>query len=1058
MPELGQRDFSSGWIPDGDPINGDSRGLLRMDNVHLDEKGSLTLIRGADKVSPLQPDAIAGIYSKVLNGVKHRYIYTLDGVVKKDVDEAKTFSTTVLSGGESVRTGFGSALGHVLITSGSLKKKDDGASISNLGISAPGAPTAVLLTKPAAYIDGGHVAWSSATEGIFVDVSYNEGIKVLGSTDSTTGRFIIKHISSQDGSFSGATQEDDVFLFSVKFKDSSTAVKARIEVYLNSSSGDATGQEKDNFFIEFNQSDIPNQFNLGASQWSTFRANRSDFTRVGENTNLGWSDIETVVVSFEAGPTEALEFGDIKFLHAGSLKGEYDYYQQNMDDNGIYLAKSPVGTLSLSIIADGQHITVTPASLGGADKAWIFRRKRGIHGTGTWYRIKEVTSASSFTDDTLDIDAVNDGIEVNLFLAALPDDIIDIVGTYGDRTIYLTWDEVLISDSRNPDAIETRAGLDFSGDQTERNLWIMKSDANSLLVGTTEDIYQIQGTLELLADGTIDARIIPLGIGNPPISTPAALYNHQVIYMASDGWRITSGAVTQAIVGETSLLYNGENRHGHPSVSMGAQNSVTYDCAVHKGKLFTMSPLSDGDRRVIIYDFEQQYWYASFMDPVSLYEEEDGTLLAGFGDAGDHYLRKIDDPDTKGFDNDTAGFAVTILSPFIDAQLPNRRKDVYTLKILADTNNAATVTIKLAKDSGSLVTIASGVAFNGVTLKTYEINSESINLGKSFQIQITGTMVDFKLLYWALDYEVRPEQLNHLRIPPTNYGVAGRKRFYHLPFEIDTLGNTVTVTPNVDRSAQSTSTVNYSGKGTYAHIFTSELKGFELGADLQAAGDSVFEFYGLVQPRAIEALPDRMRFLAVPSTNFGIPSKKRIRTIPFVIDTEGNNVTLTPYLDGVAGTTSIINTTGRRTAFHYFTTDVFFTDYKMEFSGANPFEFYEMLKPEEVEILPVAKKFDQIGPTEFAKLAKFRSFRVRMIAGGTTVNYKLFGADASIATGSITTVLDVDDVYEVNLPKTIKGTIIRLELDATAAFHRYWVHYRYTLSGHETSMKEKVVQ
>ncbi len=275
MPELGQRDFSAGWVADADPINGNSKGLLRMDNVHLDEKGSLTLIRGANKVSPLQSTVIGRIYSKVLNGVKHRYIYTLNGTVKKDVNEAETFPTTVLSGGELVRTGFGAALGHVLITSGSLKKKDDGSTISNLGVTAPGAPTLVLNTVSFAFVDGGHTGWGvpvgTAVEGT---LGTQSGSNVEGTTDATSGRFIMKHVSSQDGSFSGDVKETDVFTATVNFADSATIVKFRIEVYLASGPGDASGQDKDFFFIEWTPADIPNNFSSGSPVWSTLKTKR----------------------------------------------------------------------------------------------------------------------------------------------------------------------------------------------------------------------------------------------------------------------------------------------------------------------------------------------------------------------------------------------------------------------------------------------------------------------------------------------------------------------------------------------------------------------------------------------------------------------------------------------------------------------------------------------------------------------------------------------------------------------------------------------------------------
>lgn len=957
MAELGQRDWSQGWRPDDDAVNGHAQGLLRMDNVNLDENGALTVVRGTNKVSSSLGTAPFRIFSREFSGQKYRYSANVDGTVKRSVNESTTFSN-IITGGSSNRCGFGVALGNVLITSGSVKKKDPGGTVADLGIAAPAsAPTISILDKP-------------TFESAFGTTSVLEGTDVSApsnvTTDATTGRAKIKDINSF-GSFANVTDPNTEIEVAVTIADSDTIQSVKVEWFMAASSGDASGSAN-YFHYEWKKTDTNNPFKLGLAQINYLKARVGDIpTTAGSDNTLDWTNIETVILTIQAGPSETIGWNTKSdFRFAGKLNGTYTYYQVNVNNNGIYNAKSPVSALSTPVIAKNQDIFVSHGSLpAGVNEIWIFRRKEGFGGTSTWYRVAVRTSGTGFTDNMSDQTAINIGIRINLNLAALPNNIIDIVGNYGDRTLYLTSQKLYISDSRNPDAIDNRATLDFSGEQSEKNLWIRKSGPHSVLVGTTEDIYEVQGTLELLADGTIDARIVPLGMGFPPIAYNAAtVYNHQVFYMANDGWRITVGANAQSIVGGTRLLYEGVTRHGIEGIGIFAQGNASYGCCVSGGKLFTTAPfVSTSAFRMYVYDLEKKYWYPYFAGPICLFTEEDGDILAGFGGSGDQFIRELETG--AGIDQST-GWTITVVAPFLDAGMPSQRKDLYVLHVFADTGDVPFDIDWAADGDDSTYTKLDELQCDGPDHKTFELNSVSgLNLAKTISLRFQGVSDTFKLYHWFITFEERPVPLNFLRLRPTNYG---------------------------------------------------------------------------------------------------IPSKKRIRTIPFVIDTLGNNVTLTPRVDGSNQSASTLNSSEKRTLFHYFTTDIFGIDYeyRLQCAGDEVFEFYEAQKPEEVEILPVAKKFDQIGPFHTEKLAKMTEIRVRLIAGTTSVAYtlkaSLDGTQTTEASGTITTVVGTDSVYTIPLAKTVKGTIWHLELSDTVEFNRYWAKFRYALSGDETNLKQKSVE
>jgi len=202
-----------------------------------------------------------------------------------------------------------------------------------------------------------------------------------------------------------------------------------------------------------------------------------------------------------------------------------------------------------------------------------------------------------------------------------------------------------------------------------------------------------------------------------------------------------------------------------------------------------------------------------------------------------------------------------------------------------------------------------------------------------------------------------------------------------------------------------------------------------------------FEFYEMIQPKNVELFPEQLQNYTIPASVFGSPNKKRVRVWPFTIDTLGQNVTFTPSVDCSNTAPSIFNTTCKRTVFHHFTTDVFGIVYGGNFDGSSPFELWEVHPPTLVQILPIAKRFDQIGPEELFEYSKIRSLELRMIVfGGTVIPYTIYFEDIIVKSDTITVVDGKEGTYRISLPKTVAGTDLRIELGPTAFdFHRFYM-------------------
>lgn len=185
------------------------------------------------------------------------------------------------------------------------------------------------------------------------------------------------------------------------------------------------------------------------------------------------------------------------------------------------------------------------------------------------------------------------------------------------------------------------------------------------------------------------------------------------------------------------------------------------------------------------------------------------------------------------------------------------------------------------------------------------------------------------------------------------------------------------------------------------------------------------------------------------------PNKKRVRVWPITLDTLGEDAVLTPYVDNIAQPVLTMNSTYPKTFFYQFLTDVFGVDYGYKVLSNCSFEIYKAHEPSEVQILPIAKRFDQVGSEEFFRYGKLKLLLLRVLPiGGTVIPYAVYVSDELITSGEVTVVDSVEDTYEIKMPKTVAGTVIRIVLGPTVFdFHRFYIHVLTSKSGRDTDIE-----
>ncbi len=1156
MAAIERHNWNRGWVPSGDFINGPKDGLARMDNLQLDEEGALTLVPGITTIYNFSSRPHT-IFSKFFGANKYRYTINANGDITRN-------GGTLRSGADSARGAFATSRGFVLVCSGNQRIKDNTVDTFNLGIIAPdGPPNVEVASQQRTELTTPGASVSCDTDASFVATA----TPPLITPDSTVAN-------------SAAPLADDGVKMNVRVGDTSKLIKVRLQFNLDAASG-----ETDFFFYEW-ENVAGGSFQGGINAWTSLSARRGDFKKAGESIK-GWTELTSIVVQFFF--TAAVTTNLVNEVHTlggelGKLNDAYDYVQVYVTNNGKYIGRSSESPATGAVWVSHGHTVIAPHTSNATsdvNEIWIYRRTtrektahRPVGATrnlDVFYRVKVVTQPFvAFDDNVSDEEALALGERLKLGLLSVQDleeDIIGMVGDYNGRVLYLTPNNIYLSEVDNPDLIDPTIAFRVSGDDTTTNLWIKVTDSGRILVGATTDIFEIAGSLTDLPDGSVDVAIRRLGVSHPPLTRECATYQGSLFYYASQGIVQLLGASSVVISENLNLLFDGKICYGIAPVRIVANGAQIGPLTVGKNKLFSALELTDGTRWCLIYDITKKYWIPYYTDPQSFFTEEDGKVIAGYS-APAPALREI-------YTYDDTSFARNVVFQTFhdDDNLPRNRKDIFTLKVTANTGGLP-VNVSIAKNgSEQYYTVMSGVTFTGREEKFISI-AETISLGKTFSVKIQGANLSvFKLYNFSIEYDARPEQKTYHRFNYTNIGTASRKRFVNFPFEIDTLGIPCEFIPLIDGAiAGPASTFSFARKATHIHYFDTEAVGTDIGGiicgffelygalyeeiisekmpnpvtylripqtdygtpnrkrhssykfRINTRGSTVrltprldgidqatfdfstnepsvveyfftvssdpdpiainiggvlesrstprtpFEFYDVIKPDVIETLPPRLKEFRMPETNYGVASKKRIRVLPYEINTNGFDVTFTPLVDNVAGTPSTVNTTTRRTSYHFFTTDVFCTDIAGRLDGEQPFEFYGLMKPDVVEVLPIPKRFDQIGPLRYDKLAKFQAIRVRVITTTSgfdqTLNlpFKIIieneatlpGSTGDIGeySGNFLTIPNRDDVYELPLPKTVNGTIFRLEFGPMAdPFHMYDVQIKLVLSGMQADPK-----
>lgn len=982
------RDFSGGWQPSNDDRNGPRNALLKMDNLELDKNGALSLGGGTTVLGNAYGASVHSLFSNNVGATRHVYAADVSGNLFRD-------GISIGSGGDALNAAFSQAFNYTLIADGNLRKKDLGSGTpQNLGLVTPPSPSVVL--------DGYLYATALASVAT----------TLLSGTIAGGGPLQFFDVFADGTDFTWVLQGQN----GGSFGSNANAFSA---VNSTGTFVPYTASPLDVFLLKLSN-DIPH---AGRNVLQGIKSITLDFLLIDAGTpgdivtDYYTATIDVSQLPFSTNLTLPLRRGDFTkignspIFDWGHVRG---YRISIVGDEQFYIS-----TLTIPDIIFAGDLPGTPVSPTNVVSGDISNFALLLNTSNPPYQLVQVN-----VNDTGDYVALSQiSVPSGSFNGSL-------------QTFRILPDISGLEAQVNKIRIFVRGGnlslwyqiLEFAtGSFTVPQYWSASEDAvqtlgitiNESLIsvnstGLTDKIFEIIGPIEGRWLYFTTKFMYPSDINNPDLYNPTLgvrttgsnsekflwarrVSNSSILVGTSVQVYLLTGTFITLPDGTVDLYYRGLGC-SHPPIS--------YDATEYSGTVYYLA--SDGWRTI--------------------------------NENGDNF---------------------SLVSPVTDA--------LYR----GDTNYGYSVNIKVPPGVVRFpVVMALNKLWCGITgqgrievLDPTRKYWKSFAFGKGDISAICSTQDGNILAFFNGDNKIRVLDVRS-----------------SLLVDGDTLQTINILSPVFDNSTphqrKDTSTIVFRGYTGNAAVSiyiidntnTSYLVGtvttagiLELSLDVSQVIQKLktFQFFitGNVSNFVLEEIifyfqtrPVPLTYLRIYNQNFGSAGKKRLRNWPCLIDTSGRTVSFTPINDNNAGTPTNLITVDKTTKNIFYKTDIFAVDYGgILYCSEGTFEFWDMMPPEIVQTLPVAKQFDQVGPEELFQYGKIRKFELRVLPFGTAIPIKFFMNDNSVYDLTITTISGLEQSYTFGLPPGVGGQIVRIEIGPTAFdFHRFYMRVQTMKTGKDT--------
>lgn len=387
------------------------------------------------------------------------------------------------------------------------------------------------------------------------------------------------------------------------------------------------------------------------------------------------------------------------------------------------------------------------------------------------------------TISTSDTEMLLDNIVLDTAENEPPDNIIQIIGPHYGKLLCLTTTYLYPSQAGKPSSYKYSHAFRLADGINDRILWGVII-GGSVFVGTTADIYRVDGDFQELPNGTINVNVVALGLGNPPVDKAFAVNDDMLVYHASDSYRVLVGNSSTSIRSNIALLLEGYARHGvYPSdPAVGVQSIAFGHRSLHalypdtqnreirvnefvrpgvevwsagEGFISATAGLStppDSAMRIMEFDPSSKEWMPRTypVNVTCLYRTSSGRLVGGTLDG------KVVEFE-KGNSDLEAPIEVNVRTPFLDNGLPLTHKELFELAITADTGNSS-MAYAIHEDIVGVV-MNDTVSLDG--RKVMRRNMDGIK-ARRFQLRVEGEFTTLRLYDFNMSMRPVPQHRTYL--------------------------------------------------------------------------------------------------------------------------------------------------------------------------------------------------------------------------------------------------------------------------------------------------------
>lgn len=506
--------------------------------------------------------------------------------------------------------------------------------------------------------------------------------------------------------------------------------------------------------------------------WAKFSIPRGRFERVGSTPTKNWSTVKAVQLSAKYTLGEGITPGQLRFDRLELVGGEdhpltgrfkarcvlaaiYSKHtvlsapSQDSDEielkaNGLSVTVD-VGDNFLQHLAGTSTDPVTEVwvyLMGGALRRYYRFATRGVQQGVVTVSVTKSQRTALIEDTVLEADNLPP-----------PDDIIGILeGPHYDRTLVVAGDTLHLSRRNNPESYSVKQRLPL-GKGNGSFLWIRRQ-GEEVLVGTTVDVFRLEGTGAEFPDGTVDFRLRRLNINRPPYTDAVATEGNTLVYLAADGLRLLVGGGSAPLRGAIDLLMIlGEVRYGVSAVNLGGAPG-RFRAGIWNNRLYVLVPegVTISPSNVVwVHDFNTKLWYrwthpSNFL---TLYAEYDGSILCG---ASSGEVWELENVTTTGDGGTPIPVEMWTIS---DADgKPLSYKEAFDYRADFDSGGRP-LTVALHRDEQATPAATLSLSSSGLGIGQRQLHL-SLASWRRVQARLSGSFFTFKFTSHTISYRDRP--------------------------------------------------------------------------------------------------------------------------------------------------------------------------------------------------------------------------------------------------------------------------------------------------------------